>query len=72
MKNIIKKRKGCGDLDIRGIDDNGNKIGIVIQYTPYRRIGYWVNGRSVLPMGAKSPTAKYLPQFKELIAYENV
>lgn len=72
MRNIVKKRKGCGDLDIRGIDDAGNKIGIVIQYTPYRRIQHWVNNRPVMPMGAKSPTAKYLPQFKELIAYENV
>lgn len=72
MRNITKRRKGCGDLDIRGIDDAGNQIGVVIQYTPYRRIGHWVNGKRAMPMGAKSPTAKFIPQFKELIAHENV
>lgn len=72
MKNITRYRKALGDLNIRGIDDKGNKIGVTIQYTPFRRIGYWVNGRSVSPLGAKSPTAKYIPQFRELIAYENV
>lgn len=71
MKIIIR---ACpfGQQSINAKLDDGTILGIKIEITPYRRVKYFKNSKPVSPLGVKSPTAKYLPQYKEMLTYANV
>ena len=60
------KRRTMGNITARTKLDTGEEIGVTFDKTPNRKFSYWLNGKRVLPFGAKSPTAKFLPVYKDL------
>lgn len=47
-------------------------LGVAIRVSPYRKLAYFRNGKPVQPFGAKSPTAKLIPYFKEMLTYATI
>jgi hypothetical protein len=61
------RHRTMGAVSARAVLDTGEHIGVTLDITPRRKYGYWLNGKRVLPFGAKSATAKYLPKFAEIV-----